>query len=59
MSAPFGDCASSSQDLDGDGAYEDINGLLSLEDPVLLGFYIDSKAIQENADAFDFNGDGM
>ena len=60
-SAPFGESASSPQGLDGDGTYEDINGdgLLSLEDPALLGFYIDSKAIQENADAFDFNGDGM
>lgn len=58
---PIGESASSPQDLDGDGTYEDINGdgLLSLDDPALLGFYIDSKAVQENAEAFDFNGDGV
>ena len=60
-SAPFGESASSPRDVDGDGTYEDINGngLLSLEDPALLGFYIDSKAVQENAEAFDFNDDGV
>jgi len=58
---PIGGSASSPRDLDGDGTYEDINGdgLLSLEDPALLGFYIDSKAVQENAEAFDFNDDGV
>ena len=59
MSAPFEESASSPQDLGGDGPYEDINGLLSLEDLALLGFYIDSKAVQEDAGVSDFNGEGM
>lgn len=60
-SAPFGGSAGSPQDLDGDKTYEDINGdgLLSIEDPALLGFYIDRKAVLENAEAFDSNGDGV
>jgi len=58
---PIGESAGPPRDLDSDGTYEDINGdgLLSLEDPVLLGFYIDSKGVQENAEAFDYNGDGV
>ncbi|MFQ6090121.1 MAG: dockerin type I domain-containing protein, partial [Candidatus Bipolaricaulia bacterium] len=58
---PIGDSANPPQDLDGDGLYEDINGdgQLTLEDPTLLGFYIDSPAVQENARAFDFNNDGV
>ena len=60
-SAPFGESAGSPRELDGNGTYEDINGegLLSLDDPALLGFYIDSKAVQENTEAFDINGDGV
>lgn len=58
---PIGDSADLPQDLDGDGLYEDINGdgKLTLEDPALLGFYIDSPVVQENAKAFDFNNDGV
>jgi len=58
---PIGDSASLPRDLDGDGLYEHINGdgKLTLEDPALLGFYIDSPAVQENTKAFDFNNDGI
>jgi hypothetical protein len=60
-STPFGESAGSLWDLDGDGTYEDINGngLLTLEDPGLLGFYTDSKVVQENAEASGLNGDSV
>jgi len=58
---PIGDSASLPRDLDGDGLYEDINGdgKPTLEDTILLSFYSDSPAVQENAKAFDFNNDGI
>ncbi len=57
---PIGDAKAPPQDLDRDGLYEDINAdsRLSLEDAALLGFNIDSPAVQENARAFDFDNDG-
>jgi len=54
-STPFGESVGSPRDLGGDRTYEDINGLLPLEEPALLEFYIDSKAVKKNAEAFDFN----
>lgn len=57
---PIGDSVNPPQDLDGDGLYEDTNGdgRLTLEDPALLAFFMDSPAVQANTEAFDFNKDG-
>ena len=48
------------QDLDGDGLYEDVNGDGSptIVDVQALFANLDSDAVQENVDLFDFNGDG-
>jgi len=57
---PIGESANLPKDLDGDGLYEDINGdgQLTVDDLALFGFQIDSEAVQENAEAFDFDNDG-
>ena len=58
---PIGESANLPRDLDSDGLYEDINGdgKLTLDDLYLFGFGIDSEAVQENSQAFDFNNDGI
>jgi hypothetical protein len=57
---PVGDSKAPPQDLDKDGLYEDVNGdgRLTIDDATLLGFHLDSPAIQENARAFDFDNNG-
>ena len=57
---PIGESVNLPRDLDGDGLYEDINGdgKLADDDLALLGFHVDSEAVQENARAFDFDNDG-
>ncbi|WP_380674347.1 choice-of-anchor I family protein [Salinigranum sp. GCM10025319] len=47
-------------DVDGDGAYEDVNGngRLDYDDVVALFRNIDSDAVQLNKEAYDFNGNG-
>ncbi len=57
----IGDSKAPPQDLDNDGLYEDINGdgKLNNHDLVLFGFYYDKPVVIENADMFDFSGDGQ
>lgn len=57
---PLGDAENAPQDLDDDGFYEDVDGdgELTTDDPALLGFAVDSDAVQANWPAFDFNNDG-
>lgn len=47
-------------DPDGDGAYEDVNGngRADITDVQALFLNRDSSAVQDNTDAFDFDGDG-
>lgn len=49
-----------SQDLDGDGTNEDINGnsRLDFADVVLLFQHLDSIVVQTNSEYFDFNSNG-
>ena len=51
---------SSVQDLDGDGKAEDLNGngRLDLADVLAFYQYLDSLAVQDNQNDFDFAGDG-
>ncbi len=48
------------QDVDGDGALEDINGdgAVSVNDLKMLLEFRDGPVVQNNVDAFDFNSDG-
>ncbi|MDQ2055083.1 MULTISPECIES: PQQ-binding-like beta-propeller repeat protein [Halobellus] len=48
-------------DLDGDGRYEDVNGdgAFTATDVQALFANLDSDAVQENPELFDFNGDGQ
>lgn len=47
-------------DIDNDGQLEDINGdgELNFDDVVALAFNIESDAVQQNTDQFDFDNDG-
>lgn len=58
---PLGEAENAPQDLNGNGFYEDVDGDgdVTLDDPALLGFAVDSPAVQENWPAFDFNNDGQ
>jgi len=52
---------SPAQDFDGDGLYEDVNGdgSFTAVDVQALFANLDSDAVQENPELFDFNGDGQ
>jgi len=53
--------SSPSQDMDGDGLAEDVNGngRLDFDDIVKFFKHIASQAIQDNSPDFDFNGNGF
>ncbi len=57
---PIGDSSNPPNDLDGDGLYEDITGDGSFGEDDAQALYdnLNSGAIQDNAESFDFNGDG-
>ena len=52
---------SPAQDFDGDGLYEDVNGdgSFTAVDVQALFANLESDAVQENPELFDFNGDGQ
>jgi len=54
------DSAEPPRDLDGDGLYRDVDGdgTFTIADIRLFVRHWDSDAVQENANAFDFDGDG-
>ena len=57
---PIGDFENPPGDLDGDGKYEDVDGdgELTKADAEALFDNLDDPAVQNNAAAFDFNGNG-
>lgn len=57
---PIGDFTNPPSDLDGDGLYEDITGDVTFgeEDAQALYDNLNDSVNQDNASAFDFNGDG-
>jgi len=57
---PIGTGELSPTDPDGDGLYDDVdgNGILTITDVNLLRDFLNSRPIQDNARAFDFDNDG-
>lgn len=54
-------CLNPSQDLDGDGLYEDVNGngILDFDDVVTLYDNMEMIEQTEQGEYFDFNGNGI